>query len=226
MRWRSGRRSTNVEDRRGMRVTRKAGIGGGAGIILLLLYLFLGGDPGQMVEMIGGGAQPQAPPAANTAQLDEAADFISVVLADTEDTWTALFQRSGTRYPPPKLVLFSEAVQSACGITGSATGPFYCPGDNKVYLDLTFFNEMKRMGAPGDFAAAYVVAHEVGHHVQNILGTSTKVRQLQMQLGQTQANALSVMLELQADCYAGVWAHHAERQRVVVRADGDHAGTL
>ena len=132
MRWRDGRRSTNIEDRRGMRVTRKAGIGGGAGIILLLLYLFLGGDPGQMIDMIGGGSQSSAPPPGNNAQLDEAADFISVVLADTEDTWSALFQRSGSHYQPPKLVLFSEAVQSACGFTGSATGPFYCPGDNKV----------------------------------------------------------------------------------------------
>jgi predicted metalloprotease len=220
MRWKSGRRSTNIEDRRGMRVTRKAGIGGGAGLILLLLYLFLGGDPGQMMDMIGGGAQSSAPLPPNTAQQDEAAEFISVVLADTEDTWAALFQGAGKRYHPPKLVLFSEAVQSACGFTGSATGPFYCPGDNKVYLDLTFFNEMKRMGAPGDFAAAYVVAHEVGHHVQNLLGISGKVRQLQMQTGQKQANALSVMLELQADCFAGVWAHHAERQRHILE-EGD-----
>lgn len=218
MRWKSGRRSTNIEDRRGMRATRMAGLGGGVGIVILLLYLFMGGDPSQVVDMIGDNTGNTTSAPVSHPQQDEAADFIAVVLADTEDTWATLFRNLGQRYQPPVLVLFSGTVQSACGISGAATGPFYCPADKKVYLDLTFFNDMRRMGAPGDFAAAYVVAHEVGHHVQNLLGISSRVRQLQVQGGRKGANSLSVKLELQADCLAGIWAHHADRQRHILEA--------
>jgi hypothetical protein len=159
-----------------------------------------------------------APPAAG-APTDEGADFVSVVLADTEDTWSALFAQAGSRYQPPKLVLFSQVVRSACGMAQSAMGPFYCPPDQAVYIDLDFYRELRdRFGAPGDFAQAYVIAHEVGHHVQTLLGTSEQVRAAQQRAGEAQANALSVRLELQADCYAGVWAHHAQRSRQVLEA--------
>ena len=143
--------------------------------------------------------------------------FVSVVLADTEDTWNPLFRQMGRNYREPKLVLFENAVESACGYTSSAVGPFYCPPDQKVYLDFSFFRDLKnKLGAPGDFAQAYVIAHEVGHHVQNLMGTSTRVRNLQNRVGQVQANQLSVRLELQADCFAGIWAHHAQRQRQII----------
>ncbi len=224
MRWRQGRRSSNIEDRRGagggMRMPGGRGVkvGGIGGIVLLLLSLFLGVDLTGLVGLTGGGL-PQVSESSPRGELrsdDEAAQFISAVLADTEDTWSKLFDQAGETYQPPVLVLFSDGVESACGFASSAAGPFYCPGDSKVYIDLSFFRELERMGAGGDFAQAYVLAHEVGHHVQNQLGVSMAVQRQQRQVGTTAANRLSVLAELQADCYAGVWAHHAQRDRQVL----------
>ena len=215
MKWQGGRRSANVEDRRGM--GRPLALGGGLlGLVGLVLSLLLGGDPSQVPT--GPNEDPgyggSGPAAATDPQQDRAKDFVSVILADTEDTWPALLQPLDVQYEPPRLVLFSDAVQSACGFAQSAVGPFYCPGDHKVYLDLGFFDELaQRFGAEGDFAQAYVVAHEIGHHVQNLLGLSDRVRSMQQRTDQAGANALSVRLELQADCFAGVWAHHANKQR-------------
>lgn len=217
MRWKSGRRSTNVEDRRGSRVPRGVSVGGGVIVLALLAALLLGEDPNKIIAQLSGGQQAQVQaPAAN----DEAADFVSVVLADTEDVWSEIFRASGQRYPAPRLVLFTDAVQSACGYNTAATGPFYCPGDQKVYLDLGFLNELRKLGAPGDFAFAYVIAHEVGHHIQTITGVSNQVRSLQRQVGRTEANQLSVLQELQADCYAGMWARQAHEARNVLE-EGD-----
>lgn len=219
MRWRGGRRSSNIEDRRG----RPLGIGvfkGGIGTVVLALALgyFLGIDPAILLQL----QQGMAPPSSNapyhaTPEEQELAEFVSVVLADTEDTWHAIFQQAGQRYEEPGLVLFSGAVQSACGSASAAMGPFYCSADRKVYIDLDFFNDLKqRHSAPGDFAQAYVIAHEVGHHVQNLLGTSSKVSAAQQGLGTAESNVLSVQLELQADCYAGLWGNHADRSRQVL----------
>ncbi|MFK7843662.1 MAG: neutral zinc metallopeptidase [Rhodothermales bacterium] len=217
MRWKSGRRSSNVEDRRGSRAPMGRGlkIGGGTAIIALLLSLLLGQDPTGILQQMSEGQSASVPTQANAAQ-DEAADFVSVVLADTEDTWNGLFRAAGSQYIKPTLVLFSDAVNSACGYNTAATGPFYCPGDQKVYLDLSFLSELQRFGAHGDFAVAYVIAHEVGHHIQRITGTEQRVRQAQRSAGQREANKLSVAMELQADCYAGVWAHHAHKQRQIL----------
>jgi len=216
------RRSDNIEDRRGQGLPRRVK-GGGIGVLLLALVgMYFGIDPAIILSLLGGGDMPatqqgpsrQAP--ANPPQ-DRLADFVSVVLADTEDTWTEQFRRMGARYEEPKLVLFNGAVQSACGFAQAATGPFYCPGDSKVYIDLSFYDDLKNtMHAPGDFAQAYVVAHEIGHHVQNLLGISDKVHAARQQVSQTEYNQLSVRLELQADCFAGIWAHHADRSRGVV----------
>jgi predicted metalloprotease len=228
MRWQGQRQSTNIEDRRGMRVTRRGVMGGGLGLLaVMLIGMFLGVDP----RLILGGAQvvnavaPPQPKVEDTGPYQESAEeaqerqFMAVVLADTEDVWGEIFAQGGASYRQPKLVLFNGAVESACGIAESAMGPFYCPPDERVFLDTSFFDEMsRRMGAPGDFAQAYVVAHEIGHHVQNLLGTSSQVHQLQQRYGGSRANQLSVMLELQADCYAGVWAHHAERMRGILEA--------
>ncbi|MEE9320791.1 MAG: neutral zinc metallopeptidase [Granulosicoccus sp.] len=223
MRWKQGRRSTNVEDRRGSgpgrpRMPGGGGlkIGGGAGIILLLLGLFFGQDLTSMLSgSAGGSTLPQlAPPSSGQVRNDdEATQFISTVLASTEDVWGKLFRESGQQYRPPKLVVFSDGVNSACGYTSAAAGPFYCPGDYQVYIDLGFFRELQRMGAGGDFAQAYVLAHEIGHHVQNLLGVSMAVQKRQRSVGKTAANELSVRAELQADCYAGVWAHHAHKDQ-------------
>ena len=217
MRWKSGRRSSNVEDRRGSRAPMSRGvkIGGGTAIIALLLSLLLGQDPTGILQQMSEGQSASVPREASAAE-DEAAQFVSVVLGDTEDVWDNIFATAGSRYVKPKLVLFSDAVQSACGYNTAATGPFYCPGDQKVYLDLSFLSELQRFGAHGDFAVAYVIAHEVGHHIQRILGTEQQVRQMQRSSSQREANQLSVAMELQADCYAGVWAHHAHRQRQIL----------
>jgi len=191
-------------------------IGGGAGIILLLLGLFFGQDLTSMFSGPAGGTRlPQlAPPSSGQVRSDdEAAQFISAILASTEDVWTKLFRESGQQYRPPKLVVFSDGVNSACGYTSAAAGPFYCPGDYQVYIDLGFFRELQRMGAGGDFAQAYVLAHEIGHHVQNLLGVSMAVQKRQRTVGKVAANDLSVRAELQADCYAGVWAHHAHKDQ-------------
>jgi len=219
VRWRSERRSANVEDRRGMRprMGMPLKIGGGVGgVVVLLLVLLLGGDPGELLDATGGGAPPAAPGTAPPPD-DEAAQFISVMLASTEDVWGTLFARAGASYEEPSLVLYEDAVSSACGFSGAATGPFYCPADRQVYLDLGFFRELARLGGPGDFAAAYVVGHEIGHHVQTLTGISDRVRRAQAAGGgQAEANALQVGMELQADCLAGVWAHHADRTRGIL----------
>ncbi|MCI0433011.1 MAG: zinc metallopeptidase [Gemmatimonadetes bacterium] len=231
MRWTSGRRSTNVEDYRGRRMGG-AGIKlGGAAIVIALLGWFFGVDPRLILGLMESTqtTQVEPPPPGGVQQTghvsDALADFMSVVLADTEDTWTALFAQQGSRYVPPKLVLFDEVAQSACGRAGASVGPFYCPADRKVYIDLTFYRELKdRFQAPGDFAQAYVLAHEVGHHVQNLAGTSGQVREEQQRSSEGEANALSVRLELQADCYAGIWAHHADRSRQILETgDVDEA---
>jgi hypothetical protein len=231
VRWEEGRRSDNVVDARGRGLPI---VGGGIGMAVLALVVYLmGGDP--TVVLNGGGqGQPVPRDAGAPAKAggpgapaqDQMSQFVSVVLADTEDTWSAIFkQKFGRDYEDPKLVLFTGAVQSACGLAQSAMGPFYCPNDQAVYIDLAFYRELKdRFGAPGDFAQAYVIAHEVGHHVQNLLGISDKVRAAQERSDKAGANALSVDLELQADCYAGVWGNHAQRARNILEpGDVDEA---
>jgi predicted metalloprotease len=217
MRWEFGRRSDNVEDRRGRKVSPGVVGGGIGGLILTLIAVFLGVDPALIDQVIPQDNGSSTPTQTTSQPRDEMGQFVSVVLADTEDTWNPLFRQMGRNYREPKLVLFENAVQSACGYTSSAVGPFYCPPDQKVYLDLSFFRDLKnKLGAPGDFAQAYVIAHEVGHHVQNLMGISDEVRRVQNRVGQVQANQLSVRLELQADCFAGIWAHHAQRQRQII----------
>jgi uncharacterized protein len=220
MRWSGRRESTNVEDQRGRFSMRGgAGIGCGGFLVVLILAWLFGADPQQLLSLLGG-LQQSAPTAGDRVApagqpQDELGKFAAVVLADTEDTWNRIFSETGGRYEEPKLVLFSRAVASACGYASSASGPFYCPGDHKLYLDLAFFDELdRRFGAPGDFAQAYVIAHEVGHHVQNLLGISERVRALQERArSEEEINALSVRLELQADCFAGVWGYTANRDR-------------
>ena len=221
MRWQHGRRSTNVEDRRGSRIPGRVK-GGSIGILLLALVgMYFGIDPSIILNM-GESVQVSQPgsssgPVQQTAEDKQLADFVSVVLADTEDVWKEQFRAAGQSYREPNLVLFSGAVQSACGFAEAAMGPFYCPGDGKVYIDLSFYRELKRnMNAPGDFAQAYVIAHEVGHHVQNLLGLSRQMEAMRRQVSKTEYNRLSVKMELQADCFAGLWAHHAHRARQVV----------
>jgi predicted metalloprotease len=222
MRWSGGRRSGNIEDRRGMGVPLVAG-GGIGTVVLLVLALFFGFDPGAILntEAPPTGSVTDAPRPSASPSSDTQKDFVSVVLADTEDTWTELFRQMNREYRAPKLVLFRSAVQSACGMAGSAVGPFYCPPDHKVYLDLDFFRALsERFRAPGDFAQAYVIAHEVGHHVQALLGVTDRVAAARQRLGRAEANALSVRVELQADCFAGVWAHHANASRQLLE-EGD-----
>lgn len=220
MRWKGERESDRVEDRRGMSVGRGGMALGGGGLLLVLLFAMLTGtDPTQLLDtvsqvQVGEGSSPSGEPAPVGAPSDEGGRFAAVVLASTEDAWSQVFAERNTRYQPPRLVLFSGAVQSACGFAEAAVGPFYCPPDSQVYLDLTFFDELdQRFGAPGDFARAYVIAHEVGHHVQNQLGVSSNVSGMQQRLSREDANELSVRLELQADCLAGVWGHIANRER-------------
>ena len=229
MKWEDGRRSENVEDRRGVRVSRGV-MGGGIGtIILVLAALYFGIDPSIILNQTtsqDAGVPPGAVTRERSAEENRMADFVAVVLADTEDTWHELFRQSGKTYKEPKLVLFTEAVDSACGFAQSAMGPFYCSRDNKVYIDLQFYKDLEtRFHAPGEFAQAYVIAHEIGHHVQNLLGISDKVRSLQQVADKGQANELSVRLELQADCLAGIWAHHADRSRKIVET-GDIEAAL
>jgi len=228
MRWKGRRQSRNVEDRRGQSFIRsKKGAGGGAMILLILAGLLFGEDVQKILSLFVGGGnhqqtyqEPRPRHPSTSKQNDEAAQFVGVVLAETEDTWSAVFARAGQRYQPPTLVLYEERVQSACGVGSAASGPFYCPGDYKVYIDLSFLNELRRMGAPGDFAFAYVIAHEVGHHVQNLVGTADKVRAMQARSSKADGNALSVRMELQADCYAGVWINHTEkRSRILEQGD-------
>ncbi|NBL63925.1 metalloprotease [Flavobacterium sp. NST-5] len=213
MKWQGRRKSDNMEDRRGMGSTGKVIAGGGLiGIVVLLLNMF-GGETGQNIAPILEQMQqnqPQTESRELTAKEKEEGEMVNAILVDTEDVWTKIFQENGMTYKKPNLVLFSGQVQTNCGGATSASGPFYCPADQKVYMDMTFFGELKnKLGAKGgDFAVAYVVAHEIGHHVQTLLGTSGKVRQAQQNLSQAEANKLSVALELQADFYAGVWTHY------------------
>ncbi|HLO89547.1 MAG: neutral zinc metallopeptidase [Chloroflexota bacterium] len=208
MKWIGRRGSSNIEDRRGMG-GGKIAMGGGIGsIIVIAIVWLLGGDPGQVLNQMQGQGNQQV---ANPAAEDSMAKFVSVVLADTEEIWGTIFEEYGETYRKPTLVLFRGAVQSACGSASSASGPFYCSQDEKIYIDLSFCDELReRFGAPGDFAIAYVIAHEVGHHVQNLLGTLGKVDEQRGSAGEKQANKLTVKLELQADYYAGVWAYHAQ----------------
>ena len=207
--WRGGRQSSNIEDRRGI---HPGIVGGGiGGVILLIIALYFGINPN---DIRPGGSVDASGPTATSAVDQENKEFVSTVLAYTEDTWTDLFQRAGKPYREPKLVLFTGSVESACGFAQAAMGPFYCPEDEKVYLDMSFFQELKdRFQAPGDFARAYVIAHEIGHHVQNLLGISDKVAAFQQSHNPAQANQASVKLELQADCLAGVWANQTERMQ-------------
>jgi len=225
MRWRGERQSDNVEDRRGMSISRGAKVGsiGGLGLVaVVVISMFLGVDPSALLQIVGQNTQSSSIsteqstlPAAN----DDLRNFVAVVLAETEDVWKDTFQKAGRTYEEPKLVLFSGAVESACGMADSAVGPFYCPADQKVYLDLVFFDELhSRFGASGDFAQAYVIAHEVGHHVQTLLGITQKVTQLQSRSSTADRNKLSVKVELQADCLSGVWAHQAQKKRNILEA--------
>jgi predicted metalloprotease len=207
-----GRRTSgNIEDRRGMS-TGKMAVGGGIGtIVIVLVVLLLGGDPSQVIDTMQDPAT-EAGPVSATAEEEALADYVSVVLAGTEDVWTKVFQESSMTYRQPKLVLFREQVQSACGLASVASGPFYCPGDEKVYIDLAFFDDLKtKFGAYGDFAIAYVISHEIGHHVQNLLGTLNDVNSQRSRMNQTRANQLLVRLELQADFLAGMWAHYDQQ---------------
>lgn len=221
MRWRGRRESTQVEDRRGRPVGRRGlQLGGGAILLVIVISFLTGQNPLELLSTIDTGPpipSEQIGPgggAGGPRSDDDGARFVSVVLASTENTWNRLFTDFGRRYELPRLVLFSDAVQSACGFNSAAVGPFYCPADRQVYLDLTFFNELhRRFGAPGDFAQAYVVAHEVGHHVQNLLGIADQVHRLRSRAGRAEANELSVRQELQADCLAGVWGYYANQER-------------
>ena len=230
MRWRQSRESQNVEDYRG----RRTGGGGGmkfgiVGLVAIVGGYFLGIDPRLIMGLLGDGGGPvQSEPAVEPgAPADESGQFVAHVLGDTEETWNTIFAESGEQYPAPRLALFSDGINTACGSATSAAGPFYCPGDNKVYIDLTFFRQLEtEFAAQGDFAKAYVIAHEVGHHVQTVVGTSEKVRAAQQRSSEGDANALQVKMELQADCYAGIWAHHADSARQLVEAgDIDEALT-
>lgn len=219
MKWKGRRQSGNVEDRRGMGSKGKLVAGGGIVAVVVILLQLFGGETGQQIAPIleqinQGGSTQQVEQRALTAQEKEVGSFVATVLADTEDVWNQIFRENNLgNYQEPTMVLFTDAVTSGCGNASSASGPFYCPADQKLYMDLVFFDELKtRFGAKGgDFATAYVTAHEIGHHIQTILGTSKKVRQLQQQTNKTEANKLSVAQELQADFYAGVWAHHNKK---------------
>ncbi len=247
MRWQGRRQSENIRDMRG-----SGGFGGGLGgglgggygrspigvrhvsgggigvvIVILVVAYFLGINPLQLLsgDLSGVGTQQSGQPVQSGAS-DEMRAFVATVLADTEDAWTAILKGEGKDYPKPTLTLFSGSVQSACGTASAATGPFYCPGDQNVYIDLDFYNELRtRFGAPGDFAEAYVLAHEVGHHVQNVLGILPAVHEREARLSKSAANALSVRTELQADCFAGVWAHHTEQEGILDPGDIDEALT-
>ncbi len=224
MRWRNRRQSTNIEDRRGQRLGTGARVGGLGGLGLLAVVvtaMLLGVDPTEVLRNVPTSNLPPAAGAGSTSAPgvpgDEQAQFVSVVLADTEDVWNAQFAASGRRYEEPVLVLYTGQVQSACGFASSATGPFYCPADHKLYVDLSFFDELRdRFRAPGDFAQAYVLAHEVGHHVQNLLGILGRVQRLERTSTREEANRLSVRAELQADCLAGFWAFHAQRTQHIL----------
>ena len=225
MRWRGERQSTNIEDRRGFSAGRVVGGGGLGALLLMVLALVFGVDPRQFMEQV-----PENPPSqVQTSQPrnpeeEELKQFVAVVLAKSEDVWTDVFRQNGRQYREPTLVLFTDQVRSACGLAGAAVGPFYCPGDEKVYIDLAFYEQLRReFRAPGDFAQAYVVAHEVGHHVQKLLGISDRIDAMQGRLSESEANQLSVRLELQADFFAGVFARHVQSQGLLEAGDVEEA---
>ena len=224
MRWRGERQSSNIEDRRGMSRGGMAVGGGLGGVVLIVLALLFGADPRQLLEQVpstGPGQQSSRP---INPEEEELKQFVATVLASTEDVWKEEFRKLGRQYREPTLQLFTDRAESACGVAGAAVGPFYCPGDEKIYIDLSFFRELgTRFRAPGDFAQAYVIAHEVGHHVQNLLGTMDQVNSARGRGGDRRNNELSVRLELQADFYAGVWAHYAHRKGVVEPGDFEEA---
>lgn len=220
MQWKGRRASTNVDDRRGVSGGGIAAGGGVIGVIIFLLYQFLGGGGGdlsQLPQLAPAGGPQRELTAEEKKADDERAEFVKVVLADTEDVWTKLFRDAGQSYQAPTLVLFRDQVQSACGSASSAMGPFYCPGDRQVYIDLSFYEDMQhKLNAPGDFAMAYVVAHEIGHHIQKLNGTSDKMAQLRQTMSETEYNKYSVKVELQADFLAGVWANHAQQMKNIL----------
>lgn len=223
MKWKGRTASTNVEDRRG--TAKKGFIGGGAGMILVVLVtLLLGGDPGSVISNLQDSNTSGSSAYVETQQEKGLAEFVSVVLADTENAWNEILLKEGVDYQEPTLVLFTDSVQSACGVAGSSTGPFYCPADYKVYIDLSFYNELREtFKAPGDFAMAYVIAHEVGHHVQTQLGVMEQVQSLRTKLSETEYNEYLVRLELQADYLAGVWAHYAQGKGLLEEGDIEEA---
>jgi len=227
MLWQGRRQSTNVEDRRGVSAGGLAAGGGIIGLIVVVLNLLLGGDASQIPpELLPGQQQSTQGSSTNDSADNLRAEFVKVVLAETEDVWTNIFRQKGEQYPEPTLVLFRDAVQSGCGAASAASGPFYCPGDHKLYIDLSFYEELQnRFHAPGDFAMAYVIAHEVGHHVQTLLGTSGKLARARQSMGQGESNKLSVKMELQADFLAGVWAHYANRAKILEPGDIEEALT-
>jgi predicted metalloprotease len=213
MRWAGRRASSNIEDRRGIRFKGAGGIGLGT-IVLALVAIYFGQDPSVVLQNVQPSQQAEEFPYEESAEEAQLREFVAVVLADTEETWGALFAQAGSTYQEPTLVLFSGAVESTCGFAQAAVGPFYCPADQKLYIDLSFYRDLhSRFGAPGDFAQAYVVAHEVGHHVQTLLGISERNMAARRSANEVEANALSVRQELQADCFAGIWAHNADRSR-------------
>ncbi len=224
MKWTGRRESSNVDDRRGLSGGRIAAGGGVAGIVIYLLYTLLSGnnvDPSQIQQQLSEQTtqSTQLTPEEQKAD-DERASFVKVVLAETEDVWNKIFSEKGKQYSEPTLVLFRGVVESACGNASAASGPFYCPGDNKLYIDLSFYQDLQyKLNAPGDFPMAYVVAHEVGHHIQTLLGVSDQMSRLRQQLDETAYNKYSVMMELQADFYAGVWAHHTQKMKNILDAD-------
>jgi hypothetical protein len=221
MRWEGRRQSDNIEDRRGMRVSRGGLVGGGLGTLAIaLLVMFLGGDPTPVLQQAGNApVQATNEPYVESPNEAEWRQQIAVTLAETEDAWNAIFTKLGGQYREPVLVLFGGAVESGCGFAESQVGPFYCPPDAKLYIDLSFFDQLgPELGGRNDFARAYVVAHEVGHHVQNLMGVSNRVHELRQRVDEIEGNQLSVRQELQADCFAGVWAHHAQRYAGILEA--------
>lgn len=223
MRWKGRRESSNVEDRRGM--SSKGIVGGGIGTIaIVIVVLLLGSDPTSILQNVQMDNQSTSQNYTESTEDKELAQFVSVVLAETENVWHSIFKEEGSTYREPKLVLFSGRVESACGVAGASTGPFYCPGDEKLYIDLSFYDELqKRFKAPGDFAMAYVIAHEVGHHIQNLTGVMDKMNELRSTLSEQEYNKYSVRLELQADFYAGIWAHYTEQQDLLESGDLEEA---
>ncbi|MFJ7744205.1 neutral zinc metallopeptidase [Peribacillus sp. NPDC097295] len=224
MKWKGRQKSSNVEDRRGMGGKSIAGIGGGFGIVVVLIVMFLGGNPNDLLNSLGSNDTNNNGTYEETDQEKELAEFVSVVLGDTERVWSQEFRKQGLEYKEPTLVLYTGSVDSACGTAGSSVGPFYCPGDMKLYIDLSFYQELRdEFQAPGDFAMAYVIAHEVGHHVQTLLGTTQKEMPDRSKVSKNEYNKYSVRLELQADYLAGVWAHHAQGENLLEEGDLEEA---